>query len=124
MNLDDYITAFIDGYLAADIRSMINTDVDATGKGAVGYPLVVTVSSGIEALGRISFPLTKGGRSRAADKDMSETAFLHFWNQMSAGKQYQDKGSAFYKQVRSGIIHYYLAGGNVHLYKNDPSFHM
>jgi hypothetical protein len=126
VSLDDYIRDFIDGYLDADIRTMIQAQPSRDKIGAVGYPLVVTVSTGIEALGRLFFPKTKKGRSQAADNNVSKEAFLNYWQSYMTPRNasYRGRGDAFYAQVRSGIVHYYLAKGELFIIKGAPELHM
>lgn len=126
ISLDDYIRDFIDGYLAADITTMMEAQPNSDNIGAVGYPLVVTVSTGIEALSRLALPLTKKGRSRAVDIGISKKAFLSYWSLYltPSNPSYADRGEAFYRKVRSGIVHYYLAKGELFVVKGGPEFHM
>ena len=73
MTLDQYLEQFIEGYLLEDLRSMAPIRA-AKGKryGAVGYPMVMTVLSGIEILGVLT--------SRATfNPDNGAGRFSEFW---------------------------------------------
>jgi hypothetical protein len=84
MTIDQYLEQFIEGYLLEDLHSMAPIRL-TPGKryGAVGYPMLMTVLSGIDVLGALT--------SRATfQKDNGADRFSEYWKQYV----YADKPSA------------------------------
>ena len=112
LTLDTYLSEFIEGYLFSDIDAMMAAKPDDKNhRGALGYPLLVTVSSGMETLGRLAYPLNKNGESQVSVEGQSLLCFQNYWMnffQMQDISSYRFTSSAFYSQVRNGIVHNYI----------------
>ena len=120
MTLDQYLEQFIEGYLLADLRSMAPIRL-APDKlyGAVGYPMVMSVLSGIEVLGVLT--------SRARfDKEQGPARFSEFWKQYtvrrSAARQRLD--SLMYHFIRHGLAHSYMTKPMVRITKDHDRGHL
>src|SRR5262245_39189384 len=104
MTLNQYLEQFIEGYLLEDLRSMAEIRVaPAKQSGAVGYPIVMTVLSGVEVLGVLTSQAPYNENNGAA-------RFGEYWR----GYMYPDREAfgrlhaLMYEFVRHGLAHAYM----------------
>jgi hypothetical protein len=120
MVLDEYLQEFIEGYLLEDLHAMAQIEL-APGKrhGAVGYPMVMPVLSGIEVLGVLT--------SRAKFSENNGAArFGEFWRQYMYPERpaLQRLDTLVYDMVRHGLAHSFLAKPMVRVTKHRDSLHL
>ncbi len=106
-DLTVFLKQNVEGYLLEDIAKMKSIRPDA-GKvaGGVGYPLVMTVLSGIELFGALlSTTPFKAWR-------MGETYFVDYWgHHLYVGTAAGAVGAYFYQLVRHGLAHAFMTKG-------------
>jgi hypothetical protein len=123
MTLTDFLEKFLDGYLLEDLCSMEGYQLAADRKaGALGYPIVMTVCSGIEMLGTLSFDASR------VSKDDGQQYFRYFWRTwMYPNDQSRQKlDDPMYRLVRHGIAHIFQAKPRIIVTRlSDPAaFHL
>lgn len=123
MDINDFFTHIIDGYLLHDLKNM-DTVKQKKGEpaGAIGYPMLATTASGIELLGSI---LQQSG-SYKDDAASSSGYFKHFWTEylVPVDVRYKDKDDIFWKLVRHGVAHTYFTKVGITVTKRKPSKHL
>ena len=105
--LKDFLTQNVKGYLFDDIRSMC----DPQPAGGCGYPLLMTVCSGIELLGMLSSYLEQEFQTHR----MSDKYFLDYWQKAlyPGDRDRRNAGKAVYQLVRHGLAHSFVTKGNL-----------
>jgi hypothetical protein len=120
MTLDEYLEQFIEGDLLEDLHSMAPVRL-AEGKryGAVGYPMVMTVLSGIEVLGVLI------SRSRY-NANNGAARFGEFWKQYMYCDRpaFQRLDSLMYDFIRHGLAHAFMTKPMVRVTKHRDSAHL
>lgn len=121
MNLDQYLAQFIEGYLLEDLRAMAPIRL-APGKeyGAVGYPMVMTVLSGIEVLGALTSP-TKFNPENGASR------FGDYWrNYMYPDRPARQRlADLVYQSIRHGLAHSFMTKPMIRVTKHaDARSHL
>ena len=89
MTVNEFLARHVDGQILADLEAMA-TLAASGGPGGVGYPIVMTVFSGCELLGRLMVP----GNTRAA--------FVAYWVEHLYPGTDRAGAEALYRLVRSG----------------------
>ena len=120
MTLDDYLAQFIEGYLLEDLASMASIKL-ADGKryGAVGYPMVMTVLSGIEVLG----VLTSQARF---NPEHGAPRFGEFWQRFVYADRpaVQRLDALVYAFVRHGLAHAFMTKPMIRVTKHHDPTHL
>lgn len=106
MDIDDFFEQIINGYLLGDLKNM--ADLRQSGNvvgGGAGYPMVITILSGIELLGGLLHP---GQYTDSPTK--SEGYFNYYWSNYltPVNQAYDTLGGLFYKLIRHGIAHTFI----------------
>lgn len=98
MTLDEYLGQFIELYLLQDLAAMARI------KPQVGYPMVMTVVSGIEVLGALTSTAT------FSIKENGATRFGEYWkNYMYADRRsFHELGSVVYTWIRHPLAHSFM----------------
>ena len=89
MTVNEFLARHVDGQILGDLEAMA-TLAASGGQGEVGYPIVMTVFSGCELLGRLMVP----GNTRAA--------FVAYWVEHLYPGTDRAGAEALYRLVRSG----------------------
>lgn len=117
MTVNEFVTEFIDGYIASDLDTMSKAfRAEGLKHGDLGYPMVLTTLAGIELLGGLLLPM-----SSAFTTKNSKHRFLRFWNDYLAQDYpvYGGFGDLFYTLLRSGVVHTYTAKHGVYVTKGS-----
>jgi hypothetical protein len=114
--LDEFLDNNVEGYLIHDIKALMTIEAEK-GKpaGACGYPLLMTVFSGIELLGTLSYgaiPFT------GAAKDGFEF-FKHYWTEYLYDASRAQEADSVYRLVRNGLAHAFFTKGPVWVTKHE-----
>lgn len=120
VKLETFLLTNLEGYLFEDIETLKRAEPSG-GKncGAVGYPLLMTVFSGIELLGNLvsssSFDPRKG-----ADR------FAEFWRDYlyAGAASRQAAAPILYQLARHGLAHAFLVKGDLNVCKGHPNMHL
>ena len=122
MTIKQFLTRHVEGYLFKDLRTISRVKLRKGQKiGGVGYPFVVSILAGMEAL---------GGLLNDSTFDMSPSAgntyFEDYWNNYFSKHvpRYTRFASAFRKLVRHGIAHTYLTKTGIWIIRGEPSAHL
>jgi hypothetical protein len=119
MDIKDFLTQVVDGYLVRDLESMspILAKEGEVG-GGVGYPMLMTIISGIELLGSLLTAVEFDPEDRKY-----EARFKHYWDNylQAQNPNYSGFSNIIYSLVRHGLAHNFLAAVNVFVYK-DPDY--
>lgn len=111
----------IEGYLFKDLENMVELQPKpGQDKGAVGYPMIMTICSGIEVLGALLYP----NPIKKLTNNIGRDHFRHYWdNYLVAHKSsvYLGLAELVYSLVRHGVAHSFIAKGGVLVYKPRPS---
>jgi hypothetical protein len=116
MELDAFIDQWIEGYLLHDLQNMAKLPLDRSEApcGGAGYPMLTTTVAGMELLGLLLMPdgtsFSRNGRDH----------FANYWNSYFVPTRplYLHLGDLFYKLIRHGIAHVFVAKNNVIVTKN------
>lgn len=108
--LNDFLRKNVEGYLVEDI-GRLRLVMPEPGKvmGACGYPLVMTVCSGVELLGALCSPKTLDFRKR----DLPSINFYRYWSTYLYPKDPALKraGRGVYALARHGLAHAFQTKG-------------
>ena len=117
MELDAFIDQWIEGYLLHDLQNMARLPVDGgeAPYGGAGYPMLATTVAGMELLGLLL--MRDGARF---DPRKGRDHFANYWDNylVPARPLYLHLGDLFYKLIRHGIAHVFMAKNNVIVLKN------
>jgi hypothetical protein len=118
--LSDFLAQHVERYHLEDIAAMSRTQpAPVSGGGACGYPLIMTVCSGVELLGALSSPTPFNTRS-------GSTYFLQYWRahvyQGDPGRE--EAGEGLYQLARHGLAHAFVMKGSIHVIKRDAGSHL
>ena len=116
MDLDAFIDQWIESYLLHDLRNMAELPLQRNEApyGGTGYPMLATTAAGMELLGLLLMPdetpFSRNGRGH----------FANYWDNylVPARPLYLHLGDLFYKLIRHGIAHVFMAKNNVIVLKN------
>ncbi len=126
-NLREFLYQFVDGYLLGDIASMCREqEVDPAtiagrqGAGQCGYPIVMSVCSGVELLGILS---TTGP---FIPEQAGEKEFVSYWQNYMYATDSRRRMAAkgVYFLVRHGLAHAFMTKGLVRVYKVNSPQHL
>ena len=120
MNRGDFFKQIIDSYLFFDLKNMAEVkQKDGEPAGAASYPMLATCVSGIELLGGLLYKRDY----TAADNWIY---FEHYWNNylVNSEPRYTDYGRLFWKLVRNGVAHTYMAKVGISVTKGNRSDHL
>ena len=117
MTFDAYLEQFIEGYLLEDLNSMAPISLAEVKRyGAVGYPMVMTVLSGVELLGVLTSRATFTPANGAA-------RFGEYWRNYMypARPAAQRLDSLMYDFIRHGLAHLFMTKPMIRVTKyRDP----
>jgi hypothetical protein len=109
-DLAGFMAHNIEGYLFGDIRKLQVPDATVVG---VGFPLLMTVFSGIEFIGSLLSPHS------------TERAFGYYWKtHLYPALPRASFGIPLYKLVRNGIAHSFLLKGNLGVLQRNTHLHL
>ncbi|NTV41355.1 MAG: hypothetical protein HGA61_03730 [Candidatus Moranbacteria bacterium] len=76
MNIDKFLEQFVEGYMFGDIENMLKIKLEeGRNYGACGYPIMMTVLSGMELLGDLL-----SEKSIKPNSELGNENFLKFWD--------------------------------------------
>ena len=107
MTTDEFLEQFIEGYLFEDLQTMSQITPDpARPYGAVGYPMLMTIMSGMELLGGLLVSANQDYKPRG-----NSANFKNFWDKYFSREfpKYATLGGLVYQLVRNGIAHSFIA---------------
>jgi hypothetical protein len=108
-SFSDFLDQHVEGYLFKDIESLMAVPVPPDGgPGGVGYPLVMTLLSGIELLG--IFVDAEQNPQGSFDTGSGSLCFDTYWKRMLYPK-FADLGIPVYKLARHGLMHAFTTKG-------------
>jgi len=117
MDLDAFIDQWIESYLLHDLRNMAELPLQRNEApyGGTGYPMLATTAAGMELLGLL---LMRNGTQ--FDPYHGRDHFVNYWDNylVPARPLYLHLGDLFYKLIRHGIAHVFIAKNNVIVPKN------
>lgn len=122
MTIEEFLTKHIEGYLLCDLEKMAEIKLEPPETyGAVGYPMIATVLSGIELLGGIL-------SINSFDKNGGNEYFDNYWkNYLSKScSRYEVENLAplFRNLVRHGLAHTFLAKPGILVTKDASDTHL
>ncbi len=123
MQLDTFISHIVEGYLFLDLKNMaLVHQVEGEEAGALGYPMLSTIVSGMELLGGVL--QTDALYSDAASN--SSKYFAHYWDNylVKQSQAYAPYKDVFWKLVRHGVAHTYIAKAGITVTKGTPENHL
>jgi hypothetical protein len=115
MTIDDFAKKLIEGYMLSDLETMSRCgSLPGSSDGAVGYPMMTTILSGMELLGGLLLP--PNGSLNIVD---GEKNFINFWENFYACSFPKNIGLSrlIYQLVRNGIAHTFIAKHGVIIFK-------
>jgi hypothetical protein len=114
-NFKDFLTHHVEGYLFEDIKSLMAVPVPGgTGPGGVGYPLVMTVLSGIELLG-VFVEADKNPTSNF-NTHSGPLYFETYWKEILYPRL-PDLADPVYQLARHGLMHAFTTKGPIEVSK-------
>lgn len=122
MNIEEFLTKHIEGYLFCDLEKMAEIKLKPSEQyGAAGYPMIATVLSGIELLGGIL-------SIASFDTKKSNEYFDNYWeNYLSKccpRYDIENLSDLFRNLVRHGLAHTFLAKPGILVTKGEPQSHL
>ena len=123
MELHDFLDQYVEGYLFHDLASMERIRLpDEQHYGAVSWPIVLSVLSGMELLGALLF-------DHEFDADSGDTHFKHYWVQFLGAvfpeyKKMPGGPDLMRALVRHGLAHSFLTAPGINVTKGDASRHL
>jgi hypothetical protein len=120
VSIDDFLERLVEGYMLEDLEMMSKESLpEGKRYGAVGYPMMTTILSGMELLGGLLLP-----SKQSFDPRKGRVNFLNFWDHYFA-KRYPDYaglGNLMYNLIRHGVAHTFVAkhGIIIHKFSGQP----
>jgi hypothetical protein len=120
--VNNYLEKYIDGYLLCDLESIAYDISPKKHPGAAGYPLILTICSGMELLGALLRP--KIGEKY--DEELGIKYFGHYWKHYLSkiNPEYDKYGDAARSLVRNGLAHLYMAKPRIGVVKSNSKYHL
>jgi hypothetical protein len=121
MKIKSFLKNNVEGYLFKDLKTMKNVKLRKNQKtGYLGYPIVMSVVSGIELLGGLMQKNTFEMRRHSAEyfKNYFENYF-----EISCPK-YSGLSDIFLSLIRNGLAHTFLTKTGILITKGNPSGHL
>lgn len=116
ITITEYINNVVLGYLLDDLESMSKI-MPLSGKstGAVGFPMIMTICSGIELLGGLLSPVAFSTSAKAG-----RVYFDHYWNEYLSKqhKCYSGQATSVYQLMRNPIAHVFMTKPGITVIKN------
>src|SRR6266404_1338929 len=128
IDVDKFFENCIDGYLFSDLENMMTLGpIPKKKAGAVGYPILMTIMSGMELLGTLMQEVVLSTYANGSIKT-GEDQFVQFWNNylVKTNNKYKNMGSSVYNLARHGLAHQSMAKTGVIVTKqgDDPEYQM
>jgi hypothetical protein len=114
--LRDFLKKYVEDYLLEDLASLDGVQpVAGKATGACGYPLVMTVCSGVELLGG----LCSAEKLKFREKGFAQDNFLRYWEEHMYPRDphLQRAGPGVYALIRNGVAHSFLKKGPIVVFK-------
>ncbi|MFZ2975056.1 MAG: hypothetical protein WA055_00305 [Candidatus Moraniibacteriota bacterium] len=117
MKIEEFLKQNIEGYLFCDVEKMLEIKLNKSENcGACGYPIMMTILSGMELLGFLL------GNSSFEAKDGSEY-FKNYWENYFCkfNKKYKIEGldRLVRDLIRNGLAHSFMTKPNILIYKDS-----
>lgn len=123
MEINNFLEKFVEGYLFCDIENMLkNCNVNESGYGSCGYPVVMSILSGMELLGDLL-----SNKEIKPRNGMGNGNFISFWDnyfcQRNPGYKINNGGSIVRILMRHGLVHRFLTLPGIMIVKNSTELH-
>jgi hypothetical protein len=120
--IEQFLNQFLEGYLFEDIKSVIKHIPNNLHPGAAGYPIIMSVCSGIEMLGTF----VQGKEEEPFGYDKHLNYFGHYWVHYLSkiNPEYRQYVSLARELVRNGLAHTYATKMFVGVTRRDQSLHL
>jgi len=107
--IDEFLTTYVEGFLLGDLRRLAVIGEETRGTGALFYPALMTICSGMELLGAIDSDQPFSPRNKGRHY------FKRGWL-LTYGERLDlpgEVGSQYYECVRHGLAHLFLPKGKI-----------
>jgi len=124
MVTQEFLDKHIDGYLLHDLERMCEVRVFDNGFGACGYPMLMSILSGIELIGALNWE--KAITPEMVQRGHSKKFFDNGWKMTFSNTKYLEKDNLqiFRKLIRNGLAHQFLSKPYISIDKGQPSLHL
>lgn len=122
--IKEFLEKHIDGYLICDIRRMSEIKAFENGYGACGYPMLMSILSGVELIGILNYSTKINAELFRSN---SRAFFENGWGILfSKNAKYSEESTCkiFRELIRNGLAHMYLSKPNVGVTKSHPEAHL
>lgn len=106
--VDEFLTTYVEGFLLGDVRRLATIGEETHGPGALFYPALMTICSGMELLGAIDsdrpFSKLRGRQYFERGWSLTYDRVLHLPDQV---------GGQYYECVRHGVAHMFFPKGKI-----------
>jgi hypothetical protein len=123
MQLEDFFSHLIDGYLLLDLKNMAaQKQFRGEKAGALGYPMIATLLPAMELLGGILQP-----NDYSDETKNGKIYFLYYWDNYlgKINKDYTNNlGEIFYNLIRHGTAHTFITKIGITATKRQPQNHL
>lgn len=117
MDIKDFLKQFVEGYLFHDLENLAKIELTVTqNSGALNYPMVLSILSGMELLG---FILSTDNKPFSGDTNSGNKYFENYWKNYFSVQEpkYKPLGNVFRQLIRHGIAHTFLTKHGVYISK-------
>jgi hypothetical protein len=122
MQIEDFLTKHVEGYLFCDLENMAKIDLGPSEKyGAAGYPMVAAVLSGMELLGGI---LSSAPFDQSKGNDYFNDYWENYLSKCCPRCKVKNLAPLVRNLVRHGLAHTFLAKVGILVTKGDPTNHL
>lgn len=122
--IKEFLDKHIDGYLICDIQRMSEIKAFENGYGACGYPMLMSILSGVELIGILNYSTEISAKLFRSN---SRTFFENGWTVLfSKNAKYSGESTCkiFRDLIRNGLAHMYLSKPNIGITKSHPEAHL
>lgn len=119
MRIKSFLKKYVDGYLFKDLNTLRKIKLRKNQRiGGVGYPMMMTLLSGMELLG--------GLLQKKEFDPFSKHYFRNFWNNFLSVKfnKYANYEPVFRRLIRNGIAHTFITKSGIYITKGAPEEHL
>lgn len=124
MEIKEFLDRHIDGYLIHDLQRMSEIKEFENGYGACGYPMLMSILSGVELIGILNHPTEINAELfRSNSRIFFENGWVVLFGK-NAKYSEESTRKIFRDLIRNGLAHMYLSKPNVGVTKSHPEAHL
>lgn len=123
INLEEYLSKYIDGYLIGDLDNLTNNKDIQISKYCCSFVIILTICAGIEFLGLLLNPDEEVANKKTIGRNRK--CFSYYWDEKLNDK-YKNAicGDDAYNLIRNGLAHCFMVKSGIGTIRKRPDEHL